>query len=102
LFSHVTSTVLNRDQNAAFLTSCHEHCGQWGQGQLAGQFSDFNVSIDGYSAAGAMDEWFGRVLTTTGNASTHEAREGWTHEGHPNLWLQKAVYPCTACCNGGQ
>lgn len=32
----VNQTVLNRPGNAAFITSCHEHCGQWAQNQTWG------------------------------------------------------------------
>jgi hypothetical protein len=35
-----------RPQNAAFLTSCNEHCGQWATGQQ-GLYPDYNVTIDG-------------------------------------------------------
>lgn len=33
----VNSTVLTAPKNAAFITSCAQHCGQWAQGQVQGQ-----------------------------------------------------------------
>lgn len=86
LQAYVQLTALNRPGNAAFLTSCHQHCGQWAQGQVTsadGVPGDFNVTIDGYTAPQAFDEWFGR----------RSSRQ---------LWLQEAKYPCATCCDGGQ
>jgi hypothetical protein len=93
LLDHVNATVLaGRPRNAAFLTSCHEHCGQWGQGYKStyktNNFDDFNVSIDGLSGAAAIDLWFGKVEAGTAQ--------------HPHLWLQEANFPCKTCCSGGQ
>lgn len=82
LYSLVKSTVLTRPANAAFLTSCHEHCGQWGQDQ-GGPFADFNVTIDGWSAMPALASWL------RGDAGR-------------SLWFQPAQYPCASCCSGGQ
>jgi hypothetical protein len=81
LLALVKSTVLSRAGNAAFLTSCHEHCGQWAQDQT-GTFADFNVTIDGLTAIPALTEW-------------------WLG-GSQNLWVQEAPYPCATCCQGGQ
>jgi hypothetical protein len=96
----VNSTVMNRPDNAAFITSCHQHCGQWyvettyvtlfvtkclsrAQGQT-GSYGDFNVTIDGWTAVPALQTWY------TGGP------------GARNYWLQEAKYPCAQCCNGGQ
>ena len=77
----VQATVLSRPANAAFLTGCHQHCGQWAQGQT-GAFADFNVTIDGDAAIPALMSW-------------------WSG-GAKRLWRQGASYPCKACCSGGQ
>lgn len=87
LLAWVQLTALQgRPGNAAFLTSCHQHCGQWAQGQVGGDGvpGDFNVTIDGDTAPAAFDAWFG------GRA------------GGKQLWLQAAPYPCATCCEGGQ
>ena len=81
LVALVTSTVLNRPGNAAFFTGCHEHCGQWAQGQT-GTFADFNVTIDDMSAVPALMSW-------------------WSG-GSKRVWRQAASYPCATCCHGGQ
>ena len=77
---HLINTTLLGDQrgNAAFVTSCHEHCGQWAQGTDG----DFNVTIDGWQAIPALSSW----------------RDG----GARKLWVQEASYPCSSCCQGGQ
>lgn len=81
LLGLVKSTVLDRKGNAAFLHACHEHCGAWGQGQQ-GSFADFNVTINGMTAAYAMDAWF-------------------AGRNPQQLWLQNPPYPCDSCCSGG-
>lgn len=81
----VRATVLARAPNAAFLTSCHEHCGQWGSGQ-EGLFPDFNVTIDG-SAITAFASWLTAIVAGEAPPRT--------------LWLQAAPYPCPGCCRGG-
>jgi O-palmitoleoyl-L-serine hydrolase len=86
LLDLVNATVLNRPGNAAFITSCHEHCGQWAQGQ-PNPFADFNVTIDGSQAIPALAQW----MATRGGGG-----------GARNLWVQEALYPCAQCCNGGQ
>lgn len=87
LWAHVNATVLNRPGNAAFLTACHEHCGQWAQGQVwgdGGRFDDFNVTIDGWQAVPALQEW-------------------WRGAGAGrSIWVQDTPYPCSECCAGGQ
>lgn len=42
-----------------------QHCGQWGQGQ-GNPIPDYNVTIDGFTAATAFDAW----LSATVEAST--------------------------------
>eukprot|EP00051_Salpingoeca_urceolata_P009780 m.118854 g.118854 ORF g.118854 m.118854 type:complete len:430 (+) comp16444_c0_seq1:1528-2817(+) len=87
LVALVHDRVLSKPHNAAFITSCHEHCGQWAQDQALGpqgQFADFNVTIDGLTAPKALNEWI------LGNVAPSK------------LWLQAADYPCKTCCHGGQ
>lgn len=72
----VQRTVMSSPANAAFLTSCAQHCGQWAQGSDL----DFNVTIDGFQAIPAMQEWM---------------------KGGRRLWIQPSPFPCTACCRGG-
>ena len=36
LLALINATVLSRAGNAAFITSCAEHCGQWAQAQTLG------------------------------------------------------------------
>lgn len=45
-------------KNGAFITGCHEHCGQWAQGQIAGPNSDFNATIDSTTAPFAVQAWY--------------------------------------------
>jgi hypothetical protein len=83
----VNATVLNRPGNAAFLTGCAQHCGQWAQGQVLGPdgaFNDFNVTIDGTQAVGALQAWYSAPAGTT------------------MVWIQQAAFPCSTCCAGGQ
>jgi len=74
----INETVLNKPENGAFLTSCHEHAGQWGQGQT-GQFADFKVTIDGLTTVPALTEWL--------------------RGGQKKVWIQPQSYPCSTCCN---
>eukprot|EP00756_Hemistasia_phaeocysticola_P045919 Hpha_TRINITY_DN19675_c0_g1::TRINITY_DN19675_c0_g1_i1::g.186252::m.186252/K19882/NOTUM; O-palmitoleoyl-L-serine hydrolase len=76
-------------KNGAFITGCHEHCGQWAQGQKAGKNSDFNATIDGTTAPFAVQRWF---ATNKLGAQT-DARE-FVH-------MATAQYPCANCCDGG-
>ena len=80
--SLIGSSVLNRNGNAAFITSCAQHCGQWAQDQ-SGQFADFNVTIRGYQAIPALEEWLLKGANQT------------------MLWFQDAIFPCQDCCKGG-
>jgi hypothetical protein len=50
------ASVLRNPQNGAFITSCHEHCGQWATGQTD-PMPDFNVTISGLTAGVALDRW---------------------------------------------
>ena len=89
-------TVFSEAKNAGFVTSCHEHCGQWSTGQietaLPGAWmghDDFNVTIGGVTAGPAVDEW---------------ARASWAGRTLPEskrVRVQKALYPCESCCAGG-
>eukprot|EP00035_Acanthoeca_spectabilis_P012237 m.217978 g.217978 ORF g.217978 m.217978 type:complete len:430 (-) comp15566_c0_seq1:2100-3389(-) len=84
----VNRTVLaGRPNNAAFITSCHEHCGQWAQGQILEGHNDFNVTIDGWTAPFALDSWAAGVWAGQAPART--------------VWVQKHLYPCDDCCLGG-
>jgi sialidase-1 len=93
----INATVLRKGQNAAFITACHEHCGQWSTGQVLDWgknsgpllgFDDFNVTIDGQTAGEAVVEWF-RALQAGGS-------------GAGKLWLQGSAFPCDTCCHGGE
>jgi hypothetical protein len=74
-------TILASPRNAAFVTACAEHCGQWSQGVDG----DFNVTVGKMTAVPALIAW------RAGAAQAHE-------------WLQAPGdrYPCTDCCTGGQ
>ena len=94
LLALVNATVLNRPGNAAFLTSCAQHCGQWGQGWVLGppndphEFDDFNVTLpSGVGTMAAFEQWW-----VAGAGGARPA---------PQLWLQAADYPCARCCAGG-
>merc|ERR1711908_234587 len=75
------------EKNGAFITSCAEHCGQWAQGQVVPKHNDFNVTIDGWTAATAVNDW---------------AAKSWSKSSGRRFWLQNASYPCESCCAGGQ
>ena len=90
----VAATVLTRQGNAAFITSCAQHCGQWAQHQVLGnagnpnQFDDFSPAAvrDAGPAVSAMDAfaaWYASSSTAA-----------------PAMWLQNATYPCATCCSG--
>lgn len=82
------SVLWDKPRNAAFITSCHEHCGQWAQGQVLANHNDFNVTIDGWTAPFALNSWAASLW-----ASSQPVRR---------TWIQEASYPCATCCNGGQ
>ena len=65
------------------------YCEQWAQGQIAGQNSDFNTTIDGTTAPFAVNAWYG--------ANRKGAQSGSTEFVHKAT----AKYPCSNCCNGG-
>eukprot|EP00039_Didymoeca_costata_P003733 m.69371 g.69371 ORF g.69371 m.69371 type:complete len:423 (-) comp12050_c0_seq3:78-1346(-) len=89
----VNKTVLEVSMNnAAFLTSCNEHCGQWAQGQILEGHNDFNVTIDGWTAPYAVNSWVAALQAASENPSSPPARR---------LWIQESSYPCPQCCNGG-
>jgi len=93
LLALVNATVLSPPNaraatNAAFLTSCHQHCGQWATNQ-SGPFADFNVVIDGTTAITALAQWRASLLP----GADALARR---------LWVQQASFPCATCCSGGQ
>ena len=95
LVSHVNATVLKgKPRNAAFLTSCHEHCGQWGANQTISykskNWDDFFVDIDGFTGLTAINSWW-QEMSMSGGSSQHSP-----------LWMQAATFPCKACCSGGQ
>lgn len=81
--------VLNRPTNAAFVTACAEHCGQWAQGVDG----DFNVTIAGVSAVPALAAW--RAAGSGTNSTPLPPRNSWVQENGIN------AYPCPGCCKGG-
>eukprot|EP00729_Bicosta_minor_P004904 gene4904-27811_t len=70
----VNSTVLTAPKNAAFITSCAQHCGQWAQGQVQG-----HVKV----------KWPTEEDGSSGDATR-------------KAWFQQSPYPCETCCAGGQ
>jgi len=73
-------TVLQKPANAAFVTACAEHCGQWSQGVDG----DFNVTINGQSALPFLLQW------RAGDAA-----------GKSLLQAPGDSFPCAECCRGG-
>ena len=87
----VGAAVHARPHNAAFLTMCEEHCGQWGTGQRVSTAhplasDDFNVTIDGVTGHQAVAIWYADLVT--------KRTEG-------RIWTQQAGFPCATCCSGG-
>jgi hypothetical protein len=83
VLSLLEARVLNRPQNAAFVTACAEHCGQWAQGVDG----DFNVTMaDGASGVPALAAWRAGAPLPEGNK-----------------WVQAPgdTFPCLSCCAGG-
>ena len=82
LIEFIEARVLKNPANAAFITACAQHCGQWAQGVDG----DFNVTINGVSAVPALIAWRA--------AAPLPPR---------NMWLQApgTSYPCPGCCKGG-
>jgi hypothetical protein len=91
ILSTVTAAISKQKTNAAFLTMCDEHCGQWGTGQNVSALHpaavpDFNVSISGIAGYQAVAVWWSNLV----------AKKEFGH-----LWVQTADYPCRTCCFGG-
>ncbi len=80
LIDLLSNTVLKKRENAAFVTACAEHCGQWTQGVDG----DFNVTISGQPAIPFLLQW------RAGNAA-----------GKSLLQAPGDTYPCADCCKGG-
>jgi Pectinacetylesterase len=80
LIDLLSNTVLKKKENAAFITACAEHCGQWSQGVDG----DFNVTISGQPAIPFLLQW------RAGNAA-----------GKSLLQAPGDTYPCAKCCYGG-
>ena len=99
ILASVKAAVAARpSQNAAFLTMCDEHCGQWGADQNVSALhpaavADFNVTIDGVTGTKAVAIWW------KGLKSDREIKPGQQSADH--LWVQAADYPCATCCTGG-
>ena len=103
----------NPEKNGAFITGCHEHCGQWAQGQQAGENSDFNVTIDGMTAPFAVQAWYNhnkQQQQQVGSGSGEQASEEQESEEaassspfsqQPFVHMATAKYPCLNCCKGG-
>ena len=94
----VRTAVLGRANNGAWITGCHQHCGQWTQGQRAGSNSDFNTTIGGTTAPFAVRDWY------LENRNAFFERAGAAAAGppaHAHAHFTSAVYPCTNCCAGG-
>lgn len=92
LLDIVNRTVLAPGvRDAAFIDSCHQHCGQWAQGQVPTPASqapaDANVTIDGYTAVAALSEWYAAIVA--GETPRRRA------------WVQQAGYPSTRAAPAG-
>ena len=93
----------------AWITGCHEHCGQWTQGQIAGGNSDFNTTIGGTTAPFAVRDWYlaNRAAffarRAGGGGEEKEAGVGKHREAGvgKHVHTTAAVYPCKNCCAGG-
>ena len=90
MVEQIRNETVRSTQHAAFVTACAHHCGQWGQHQRPTKESrasaDWLVRIDGYTAATALDEWWGAVAS----GRRPPRRE----------WIQRAAFPCHPCCAG--
>lgn len=112
LTSLVNATVLganaNAGINAAFITSCAVHCGQWGTNQT-GYFPDYRPVIDGWSGIPALAYWYANLPASTWPQGSQGrlqalAREslGQVDAAPRRYWYQQAQFPCATCCQGGQ
>ena len=100
----VRSAVLHRANNGAWITGCHEHCGQWTQGQVAGANSDFNTTIDGTTAPFAVRDWYlsnRKAFFEYGRAGAADAFGEGTEQAFAHAHFTTATYPCENCCSGG-
>ena len=61
-------------KHAAFIDSCHHHCGYW--------TNCLGVAIDGRGAKDAVAAWMFNQTTQ-------------------RLWFQNETFPCSSCCNDG-
>lgn len=82
--------------NAAFITACHEHCGQWAQGQVLGpgnEYADFNVTIireDGaWQAVPAVQAWYNWLVSPSTYPLDHPSARVQKRTVHDDLvWLR--------------
>jgi hypothetical protein len=109
MLSLLNQTILDRAQNAVFITACSQHCGQWGTGQRiawhGNNWDDFNVTIDYLQATHAINQWFHDLDQQYDwrHERQHERQQGHaTVNVSKRIWIQRAEYPCTMCCTGGQ
>jgi len=124
----INRTVLGTSPlNAAFVTACHEHCGQWSQHQVlgaGGKLDDFFVRTpDGTTAPFALNAWYGAVegvwrrwrqgrpagesafASTTALVAalrTDTSLLAQVQAAVGRRWYeQPSSYPCDTCCSGG-
>ena len=87
----IQATVLRPGtRNAIYATSCAMHAGQWSVRDAAEKpwTNGYNVTIDGATAARAVDSWWGALVARRPPPRTS--------------WVQGARHPCRDCCRGGQ
>lgn len=128
VLSTINATVVQTSPiNAAFVSACHEHCGQWSQFQKLGpngEFDDFWVRTEeGVTVPDAVGAWFHAVealwqqwrLTRVPGEHAFESTLAWRQHLRRDtgdaasasaaigqrLYLQPASYPCQTCCSGG-
>ena len=103
----LTQSATNKSQgkNGAFITGCHEHCGQWAQGQQAGANSDFNATIDHTTAPFVVQAWYlhnkkAAAAAAAGGQPPAPAATS-SSSTQPFVHMVTAEYPCADCCDGG-
>ncbi len=102
ILASVKAAVAARpSQNAAFLTMCDEHCGQWGADQNVSALhpaavADYNVTIDGLTGKEAVALWWNGLVGRNKSGGQQTAPSV-----APRMWIQTATYPCATCCAGG-
>jgi hypothetical protein len=128
VLSQINKTVVQTSLiNAAFVSACHEHCGQWSQFQKLGpdgDFDDFWVRTPaGVTVPDAVNGWYSSVEAlwqgwrATRDTSEHAYKStvAWRQHLRSNqleaarvsdamgqrLYTQPASYPCKDCCSGG-